>query len=106
MSKKDKRRQRMRQNPHKVRFDDMIGVLQDYGFEVRSTEGSHYVVTMRLGEKGWYDTVVKPHGQESYLNVKGVKRLLKALDEIDAIRAAEQAAAEAAEAEESEEDDE
>lgn len=42
MSKREKRLQRIRQNPRNVAFRDLQAVLEDYGFVLDRTSGSHH----------------------------------------------------------------
>jgi hypothetical protein len=101
MTKKNKRLREMRRNPHKVRYDDLIAVLQDYGFSIRDNKGSsHVFVSLTIGEHYWSDAVVKPHGGAQYINEKGMKNFLKKFSEIDSVLAklaAEEAATESEE---------
>ena len=88
MSKKSKRLRDMRRNPHKVRYDDLIGVLQDYGFTIRDRTGSsHVFVSLNIGDHYWSSTVVKPHGDAQYVNETGMRKLLKQFNEIDSVLA-------------------
>ena len=41
MTKREKALRKMRNNPKEVRFNDLAKVLEQYGFEVRKTGGSH-----------------------------------------------------------------
>jgi predicted RNA binding protein YcfA (HicA-like mRNA interferase family) len=43
MSKRQKRLQKLRQNPKNVTFDALQQVLFDYGFYLERTSGSHHV---------------------------------------------------------------
>ncbi|MBZ0299848.1 MAG: type II toxin-antitoxin system HicA family toxin [Anaerolineae bacterium] len=51
MSKRQKRLERLRQNPNNVSLSDLQRVLEDYGFLHRKTTGSHYSYTYELGEE-------------------------------------------------------
>lgn len=82
MTKKDKRLRKMRQNPKNVKYDDLISVLLEYGFEIREGRGSHVSVKCTFDDKVWVETIVKPHGGKNTMNQQGVKRLLKIIDEI------------------------
>ena len=48
MSKRQKRLERIRQNPNNVSLADLRSVLEDYGFEHRKTTGSHYTFSYVL----------------------------------------------------------
>ncbi len=49
MSKRQKRLERIRQNPNNVSLADLRTVLEDYGFEYKKTVGSHYTFTYEFG---------------------------------------------------------
>lgn len=49
MSRRQKRLERIRQNPNNVSLADLQTVLEDYDFEYRRTSGSHYTFTYELG---------------------------------------------------------
>ena len=75
MTKREKALRKMRNNPKEVRFNDLAKVLEQYGFEIRKTGGSHQVFT-----RGQYRIIVpfrKPHLLE-YV----VKDALRILDKI------------------------
>lgn len=78
MTKKDKRLQKIKQNPRHVRFDDLDRVLLSYGFErTQSGKGtSHYYYT--LGEH----TLSIPY-KRPFLKSVYVKKAVKILEEID-----------------------
>jgi len=42
MTKRDKRLQKMRQNPKNVSFEDLKSVLEDFGFDLVRSSGSHH----------------------------------------------------------------
>ncbi|HRF95332.1 MAG TPA: type II toxin-antitoxin system HicA family toxin [Aggregatilineales bacterium] len=42
MSKRQKRLQKLRQNPKNVSFDELRVVLEDFGFELVRSNGSHH----------------------------------------------------------------
>jgi predicted RNA binding protein YcfA (HicA-like mRNA interferase family) len=78
MSKRQKRLERIRQNPNNVALADLRHVLEDYGFQYLRTVGSHYTFSYELGGKTHLFVVpfkrpVKP----IY-----VKRALKIIDQI------------------------
>jgi hypothetical protein len=50
MSKRQKRLQRLRQNPTNVSLDELRQVLEDFGFEHRHTTGSHYTFNVELAD--------------------------------------------------------
>lgn len=83
MTKKEKRLQKMRRNPRKVTFDELISVLEDYGFAIRQGKGSHYFARTEIQGRVWKETVDKPHGRRKYVNPIIVKRILQYLNELD-----------------------
>ncbi len=46
MPPRDRRLQRARNNPLKVRFEDLCRIYEDHGFTIRSGRGSHYIATL------------------------------------------------------------
>ena len=42
MTKREKRLRKLRQNPKNVSFDDLRTVLEDFGFELVRSSGSHH----------------------------------------------------------------
>jgi predicted RNA binding protein YcfA (HicA-like mRNA interferase family) len=78
MSKRQKRLERIRQQPNNVSLDDLRRVLENYGFEYKQTVGSHYTFGYVVGDQTRLFVVpfrrpVKP----IY-----VKRALKLIDQI------------------------
>ena len=78
MSKREKRLEKIRQNPKNVRFDDLDRVLQDQGFERTQPRGgsSHYVYVH--GEQ----VITVPY-KRPFVKTVYVKEALKLLDEND-----------------------
>ena len=75
MTQREKALQKIRNNPREVRFNDLAKVLEQHGFEIRKTGGSHQVFM-----RGQYRIIVpfrRPHLFE-YV----VKDALKILDKI------------------------
>jgi hypothetical protein len=87
MAKKDKRLQKMRQNPKTVTYDILVSVLEAHGFVITQGKGSHVDARFELGSRVWRDTLVKPHGDKKYLSPAAVKKTLKHIDEIEAWKA-------------------
>lgn len=79
MSKREKRIQRLRQNPNNVPFEELKSVLESEGFEHDHTTGSHYIFRATAGAEVL--TIVVPFARP----VKPVY-VRKALAAIDAIR--------------------
>lgn len=80
MTKREKRLQKIRQNPRNVPFDDLKSVLEDYGFVMRTGKGtSHRFFFRKIGDRAWPLTIPfkKPHIKFVY-----VKQALEAIDEI------------------------
>ncbi len=79
MTKREKRLQKIRQNPRNVSFDELRQVLEDYGFELRRINGSHHIFRAEVNEVVWSLTIPlkKPHLKPSY-----VQASLDAIDEI------------------------
>ena len=51
MSKREKRLQKIRQNPKDVSFDELNQLLQDYDFELRRVTGSHHIFEYNFKEE-------------------------------------------------------
>ena len=52
MSKREKRLQKIRQNPNNVSIDELAQVLKDYGIEYDHATGSHHIYRYTLnGQK-------------------------------------------------------
>ena len=86
MTKSEKRLEKMRQNPLSVRFEDLLTVLDDYGYSVREGSGSHYFARIEIEGKVWKTTLVRPHGNKNTVDPRAIKILLKQFEEIDAWR--------------------
>ena len=80
MTRRDKRFQRIAQNPRNVRFDELRRLLEDYGFELKRTRGSHHsFVGYIAGEKV---ALVVPFKKP--LNPVYVKKALALIEQIEA----------------------
>jgi len=75
MTRQEKALQKIRNNPRGVRFDDLVKVLEQYGFEIRKTGGSHHVFI-----RGQYRVIVP--FRKLHLLEYVVKDALKILDRI------------------------
>lgn len=76
-----KRRDKIAKNPENVRFEDLSRLLEDYGFELKRSKGSHHSFVGYVGETK--TTIVIPFRrplQEIYVN-----KVLAILNEIDPI---------------------
>lgn len=78
MSKKRKRLERLRQNPKNVTFEDLRTVLEDYGFTLERSSGSHHSFKVKLGDE--YILLVIPYRRPIKPNY--VKDALAIIDEI------------------------
>lgn len=48
MTKREKRLQKLRQNPKNVSFEDLQTVLEDFGFELIRSSGSHHSFSITI----------------------------------------------------------
>ena len=48
MTKFDKRSQRIRKNPHNIKFQDFVAWLEDNGFTLDRVRGSHHILSIQL----------------------------------------------------------
>lgn len=79
MSRRKKRLQRIRQNPKNVSFDDLRKLLEDYGFTLERSSGSHHSFKVRI--KGEYVLFVVPYRRPVKPNY--VRDALKLIEEIE-----------------------
>jgi len=86
MTKRQKRFQRLRQNPKNVSFEQIKQVLEDYGFEHIRTSGSHHTFIAVIGERNWRLTI--PFQRP--IKVPYVKQAIDAIDEISQLQAEEE----------------
>lgn len=86
MSKRDKRLQRLKQNPKNVAFDELKQVLGDYGFEHVRTAGSHHTFIAQAFGSDWRLTI--PFNRP--IKQAYVIQALRAIDEIIALRGEEE----------------
>lgn len=78
-SRRQKHRRKIAQNPKNIRFVDLKRLLEDYGFELKRTKGSHHSFVGMVGDEKV--TVVIPFRkplQEVY-----VKNTLALLEQIE-----------------------
>jgi predicted RNA binding protein YcfA (HicA-like mRNA interferase family) len=79
MSGKSKRRQKIAQNPKSVRFEDLRLLLEDYGFSLARSKGSHHSFVGYIGNEKTSITIPFQRPlKEIY-----VRQVLSLLDEID-----------------------
>jgi predicted RNA binding protein YcfA (HicA-like mRNA interferase family) len=84
MARREKLLNRIRNNPHQVRFEDIDKVMRQAGFEERHS-GSHYVYSHPQIEG--VVTIVRPHGKggTQFVAPIYVKKALASLDELKEI---------------------
>jgi predicted RNA binding protein YcfA (HicA-like mRNA interferase family) len=82
MTRKEKRLERIRQNPKKVSFEELRQVLLDYGFVIKRSRGSHFVFDVQMDDEVVTFTVpyTKPYLKSIY-----VKEALDLIDQIIAL---------------------
>ena len=85
MTKRDKRLQRIRDNPKDVSFDELSRVLEDYDFEHVRTSGSHHTFIAIVGSRNWRLTI--PFNRP--IKAPYVRMALEAVDEIIEAKASE-----------------
>ena len=78
-TRRQKRRRKIAQKPKNIRFADLQRLLEDYGFELKRTKGSHHSFVGYVGDQKV--TVVIPYRRP--LKEVYVKKVLKILDEIE-----------------------
>jgi predicted RNA binding protein YcfA (HicA-like mRNA interferase family) len=78
MSKRKKRLERLRQNPKNVSFDQLRQVLEDFGFILRRSSGSHFSFSVEI--KGETTLFVVPYNKP--IKAKYVKDALELIDEL------------------------
>ena len=80
MTKRQKRLDRIRQNPNSVSLNDLQRVLEDYGFTHEHTVGSHYTFSILI--KGRTHLLVVPFRRPvKPIYVKKALRLIAAVIE-------------------------
>ena len=78
MSKRAKRLQRLRNNPKNVTFDDLRIVLEDYGFVLERSSGSHHSFKVKVA--GEFRLLVVPYSRP--VRPIYVKDAIELIDEI------------------------
>ena len=61
MSKKEKLIKKIKNNPHNIRFEELMNLLLSYGF-LMIMKGTSHAVFKKEGYKTF--TIVKPHGKK------------------------------------------
>ncbi len=76
MGKRKKFIEFIQRNPRKVRFDELISLLEYYGFTVEMNGTSH----AKIKQEGYKTFVIpRPHGKESYIKEPYVKEAIEAI---------------------------
>lgn len=78
MTKRDKRLEKLKQNPKDVSLSELSQVLEDYGFWLDRTVGSHYVFRAEIGAQVW--KLTRPFNKP--INTVYVKQALQSIEEI------------------------
>jgi predicted RNA binding protein YcfA (HicA-like mRNA interferase family) len=76
MSRREKLLDKMRNTPHKIRYDEVESLLRHEGFILFNSRGSHR--TYHRAD-GVVLTVVVPHGNRNVCNPADVRRILEAV---------------------------
>ncbi len=79
MTRRDKLRRRIEANPKNVAFHDLRVLLEEYGFELKRTRGSHHSFVAQIGERKVL--LVIPYSKP--LKPVYVKRALTLITEIE-----------------------
>lgn len=82
MTRREKRLQKLRQNPKNVSFDMLKRLLEDYGFEHVRTAGSHHTFVAVIEARNWRLTI--PYHRP--IKTPYIRQALLAIDEIIALR--------------------
>ncbi len=85
MSKRRKRLEKLRQNPKDVAFDDLRKVLEDFGFELVRSKGSHFAFRHHELNEMFILPYRKPHVKTAYVEqfLMIVEQLLSLDDDKD-----------------------
>lgn len=69
MTKIDKRTERVLQKPPRkdIEFEELVLVLERYGFKTTRISGSHYNFKNTLHPEVSLDSIPKPHGDNKYV---------------------------------------
>lgn len=77
--RRQKRRRKIAENPTNIRFEDLRRLLEDYGFDLKRSKGSHHSFVGIIGDEKV--TVVIPFRKP--LQAVYVKKVLALLDQIE-----------------------
>ena len=78
MTKREKRLLKIRQNPKNVSFEDLRTILEDYGFVLKRSTGSHHSFQANVGDTEIL--IVIPYARP--IGTAYVKEAVKLIDEI------------------------
>ena len=79
MTKREKRLQKLRQNPKTVSFDDLRTVLERFGFTLIRSSGSHFHFRAKVDDTIFQVTVPL---KRPYIKAVYIKRVLEVIDEL------------------------
>lgn len=85
LSKREKRLQKIRQNPKNVSLEDLAKLLEDYGFWLDHVTGSHHIFRAEHGNSVWKLTI--PY--QKPIKIVYVRQALTAIDEIRQLQSEE-----------------
>lgn len=81
-NRRQKRRHKIAQNPKNIRFEDLQRLLEDYGFELKRTKGSHHAFIGYVGDEK-VTLIVPYHRPLKEVYVKQVLSLLEQIEPFD-----------------------
>jgi predicted RNA binding protein YcfA (HicA-like mRNA interferase family) len=77
MAKKQDDITKLLSNKKSTRFDDLVRIMKQHGWELRSTKGSHHTYT----KAGFLPImIVKPHANKKYCHPMDVNKVINALE--------------------------
>lgn len=79
MSKLQKLKRKLRENPRGIRFTELVRVLKALGYEESRSQGSHHVY--RPAGSGPSILIVKPHGGSRFCARVDIEKVVKLLAE-------------------------
>ncbi len=78
MTKREKRLLRIRQNPKNVQFDELHTIIEEYGFVLKRSSGSHHSFQVKVGDEDIL--LVIPYARP--IGTAYVREAIKLIDEI------------------------
>ena len=79
MGSLEKLKRKLAENPRGIRFDELVRVLHDLGYEEVRSRGSHHV--FRPSGPGPSLVIVRPHGGRSLCSAVDVQKVVALLEE-------------------------